>query len=674
MAIASLAVRVSADTKPYTRGMKETTGPAKKLERQMTAIGKRAGIMAGAITLTGAAMTTALTKHGLESVDAQAKLARQLDGTIDGLRGLQLAGSDAGVDVNTLNKDVEKLTSRLGEAMRGTGEAADALDRLGLNAEDLAEMDVDERIATIADRMHELDMSAAEAGDTLRDFGVRNGQVINLMRQGGDAIRNARQEVDTLGLSLSEVDAAKVEAANDAMARIGSVSEGVSNQLAVSLSPALTAVANQIVKQFSDASGSMQSSLNSAVDFGVEAFADVLTAAATTADFINANPIASKFGVLGWVMLGPKGLLMGAVIGATFEMIEEGLAQFGVGITDAEDKARRLLGVQEQIADQEQLIAKRAEIMGDNLAPDDPFIAQALAELNELKNVHADLEAEVNSSTEAQEALNTLLKEGEESGTAFSNAIREVVEALLASRDASFVPTVDTRDISQPETPEIATGDQQEDPEVIAEQNKRDKMLSIYQDYADQRMASGENFRQTDLQKQEEYQASLVSIDNDAMNARLSVARGMFSNLSTLMESEYRKEFEIGKVAAKAQALIDGYQAVQSSYAAGAKVGGPVLGAAFAATAATATALQLRKINNTSFNGGGGSTPTAPPSEDPTANVPQSVTNNNTSNNVTLNVTGSGDPQSIITALEEFFGNDGIAINSDTAQAQVLRG
>ena len=98
-----------------------------------------------------------------------------------------------------------------------------------------------------------------------------------------------------------------------------------------------------------------------------------------------------------------------------------------------------------------------------------------------------------------------------------------------------------------------------------------------------------------------------VAAQERMMNkARLEVATGMLDNLTTLMDSGSKKQFRIGKLAAKATVVIKGIEAVQSAYAAGnATGGGPIVGAAYAATAAIASAQQLSKINAAQFGGGG---------------------------------------------------------------------
>jgi hypothetical protein len=67
--------------------------------------------------------------------------------------------------------------------------------------------------------------------------------------------------------------------------------------------------------------------------------------------------------------------------------------------------------------------------------------------------------------------------------------------------------------------------------------------------------------------------------------------------------------FAIGKAAALAQATIDGYAAIQGAYKSGSVIGGPPLGAAFAAAAAAATAVNIAKIAATGLRRGIDSVP-----------------------------------------------------------------
>lgn len=95
-------------------------------------------------------------------------------------------------------------------------------------------------------------------------------------------------------------------------------------------------------------------------------------------------------------------------------------------------------------------------------------------------------------------------------------------------------------------------------------------------------------------------------IAEDEAKARESVVNGMFGNLVSLMNSGSKKMFNIGKVSALANGLLNLRESVMSAYAAGSEVGGPIVGAAYAATAGLAQAANLAQIKSASFGGGGG--------------------------------------------------------------------
>lgn len=252
--IGALNVTIGANTQGLERGMSRAKSELRDVGRQSRQAAKAIAVVTAAATAAAVAFA-AFTKSGMNAIDAQAKLARQLDSTIGGLRGLQLAAEDAGVSTNVINSAMERFSARLGEAMRGTGQAAEALENLGLSAQALANMDVDERVAVIADRVRELGLSGAQTADVLRQFGIRNREIVNLMRQGGDAIRSARQEVEDYGLAVSAVDASAIEAANDAFSRVSLVVESLKNTLAVELAPFVLELADRFNTAAREADG-----------------------------------------------------------------------------------------------------------------------------------------------------------------------------------------------------------------------------------------------------------------------------------------------------------------------------------------------------------------------------------------------------------------------------------
>jgi hypothetical protein len=246
--IGALRVELGLNSAQFQNGLKSSQSGLQKFAA-------KAKVAAAVAVAAMAGMAAKMTKDGLSFIDSQAKMARSVDGTIDGLRALQQAGGDAGVGADDVGAAMQKLGRRLADAASIGGPAADALDRIGLSAGELLTMDADERLAAIADKAKSLGMSAQETAGLLGELGIKNASMALLVMQGGDAIRAARSEIEAMGLSISAVDAAKVESANDAFSRMGFVTEAVSNRLAIAFAPALQAISVAFVSLMQEGGG-----------------------------------------------------------------------------------------------------------------------------------------------------------------------------------------------------------------------------------------------------------------------------------------------------------------------------------------------------------------------------------------------------------------------------------
>jgi len=586
--------------------LKKTLGDSAKRIAKWSAVASTAAAVGGA----------ALVKSGLENVDAQAKLAKQLNTTSADLAKVKRAFDLAGVSQEQLRSGTRALTNRLSQAAQGTGPAADAFEKLGLSLEFVNSLPLSEKIDAINTALNNNVDENERAAIAAKIYGEE--AALAIAKIDPNTIRRAGKEVEALGAAFTEIDAKKVEDANDALGALGLAAGGVRDRFTIELAPAITAVAESIKEEFIDAGSDMQTAIKSAANASIEAFATLLEGAGTVLSFIDNNKDLSQFGVLGYVIYGKKGALIGAGIGATFQIIKEGLASVGVGITDNEDKARRLAKVQEEIIDLEVNIQNRLARIG-NASPEDrsAFMASAQEAREDLREEQAALTREVNSSSESLDYFNEIMYGGTGAAATLGDGLQNVADKLRDLKTAQ--DEVSGGQSTTETTNAISAPDVAEDPEVIAEQNKRDKMLAIYQDYATQRGASGENFRMTDLERQKAFNDAQEELEEDTNKQKWNMANSAFGNLSSLMESENKKMFEVGKVAALAQAAMDGYAAVASSYRVGADIGGPVVGAAFAATAGVAAAQNFANIQNTSFGSksapsapGGGSNPQVP--------------------------------------------------------------
>uniref|UniRef100_UPI0040481EEF phage tail tape measure C-terminal domain-containing protein n=1 Tax=Yoonia sp. TaxID=2212373 RepID=UPI0040481EEF len=256
MAEKRVSVRLVAEGGRQVRAELEGVGEAGargfgRLSREMdlanarvAAFARRATLAAAAATAALAAAGAAMIRSGLQTVDAQAKLAQSLGTTVASIQTLERAGELAGVSMSGIEQATKDLTRRLSQAAAGTGPAADALDRLGLSASDLIALPLDQRVGAINAAIESFVPAAERAAVAGQLFGEEGS--IAMSRIDTATLRQATQDVLAFGVVVSEQDADQIERTNDAISRLGLIWRGVSNLLAVAAAPALEAVANAL--------------------------------------------------------------------------------------------------------------------------------------------------------------------------------------------------------------------------------------------------------------------------------------------------------------------------------------------------------------------------------------------------------------------------------------------
>jgi hypothetical protein len=598
-AVASLLVQIGADISGLEQGGKQAAKSMQDLGKHARELGNKMAALGAAAVAAGAAMVASLTKAGLDQIDVQAKLARSLGSTIDGLRALQLASGEAGVSGEALAGNMQKFNQRLGEAQRGTGEAKKALDMLGLSAASLAAMDTDARIATVADRIRELGLSTSQTADVLRNFGIRGGEMVDFLRQGGDVIRAARDDVEAFGLSLSAIDAAKVEAANDAMGRIGLVMEGIKNQLAIAFAPVLGELADRFNNLAKENKG-----------FGDQAIAV-------------AEGIAKGFGFVGDVLHGLhvviKGLqLVAEGFGGAFYSVIQGIMEAVVALNDAVAR-----DINKTIGFFNRLGASIEEIplMTDSEWVNDfrqfaegsrARVASVRDELHELamQEMPSDKIARFFDDVRARadEAANAVVQnqsgggDFESTDEGANKREEERAKELEARREALLQQLNQVIEFA-------ATEDE-------FETARHEERLETLRYALDQEMILEEEFQIAKQILEEKHQAKIAEIRKKGMtdlqkftdasySKQVGMISGYLADITAGVARENRAMFELNKAAGIANAVVSAYEGISKTLGA---YPFPI-NVALAAAHAVAAFAQVRAIASQNFNSGGAAAP-----------------------------------------------------------------
>ncbi|MDE4098885.1 hypothetical protein [Phaeobacter gallaeciensis] len=244
--IGALRGVLSMDSAAFESGAKRAQSTMGKTERRMLRMGanmEKAGRrMSLGLTLPLAGAAAVAVKSSLQMVDAQAKMAQSLGTTVKSMQVLDRAADLSGVSIGEVQQATIQLTKRLSQAAGGSGAAAKALKRLHLSASDLQRLPLDERLARIQGALAEYVPQAERAAVASDLFGSRAGLIFT--RIDGATLKLAAEDVGRFGVAISEVDADRLETANDAMSRMGLAGRGLANQLTIALVPAMQTVSD----------------------------------------------------------------------------------------------------------------------------------------------------------------------------------------------------------------------------------------------------------------------------------------------------------------------------------------------------------------------------------------------------------------------------------------------
>lgn len=315
--LAKLVVKLEADNQKLVRQLDSSKRKISRFEKSAAKSADRIGRAmkrAGKVTALGAAAAvtglTLMINAQRKLIDEQAKTAQQLDTTVASIANLTRAGELGGVSIEKIATASRTLNVAIGDAIGGLKAQADAFDKLGLSAREIFELPLDQRIAAINKALRD-NVSAAERAAIAADlFGTRNGAAIQQLDP--ETIAAAARQVRLFGLNLSDVDAAKVEQANDAFSTFGLLIEGIKTQLTVQLAPVLKAMGDNFLRAAEEAGGlgnQVERAVRKVVGFAqvVTNLADligrvfsvtadliILTAANTVAEFRKIGAAAAK--------------------------------------------------------------------------------------------------------------------------------------------------------------------------------------------------------------------------------------------------------------------------------------------------------------------------------------------------------------------------------------------
>jgi len=237
----SIVIKAFDKTKPaFGAVTKALTGVTSAVFSMRTAL-------TGAAGLAGFAY---LIKSSLNATDTLSKTANKIGTTTEALGGLRYAAEITGVATNTMDMALQRFTRRTAEAAKGMGEAKGAIKELGLNAQELNKMPLDQRMIALADAFGKVNSESDQLRLAFKLFDSEGAALVNTLALGSDGLKDLLGEAKLLGLTMSTTAAQGVEKANDSITKLLSLGKGLKDQFSAALAPAIDSAVTMLTKFF----------------------------------------------------------------------------------------------------------------------------------------------------------------------------------------------------------------------------------------------------------------------------------------------------------------------------------------------------------------------------------------------------------------------------------------
>jgi hypothetical protein len=237
MSLPPLKQVITADTTQFNTAIDGAMGALKRFAGP-------AGVIAA---VTGLA---ALTKSAINTADEMTKASQRIGVGVGELSRLKHAAELSGVSFQGLQSSIGILNRNLANVSGGGNAATTALAKMGIESRntDGTLKGTTQIMSEMADLFKDMPDGAEKSALAMAVFGRSGADLVPMLNQGSDAIREMMNEADELGIVIDEQTGRRAEQFNDNLKKLGDVVKGLGTQLAAELLPVLVEVTKVMVE------------------------------------------------------------------------------------------------------------------------------------------------------------------------------------------------------------------------------------------------------------------------------------------------------------------------------------------------------------------------------------------------------------------------------------------
>ncbi|WP_447039631.1 hypothetical protein [Vibrio alginolyticus] len=274
--IAKLTVALYANSAQFTSELQKSQKKAKNWSDSLSKTMSIAEKATAGAAVAAAGSLALIYNQQAELIDQTAKFADRIGISTEALTQFRHASELTGVGSKNLDMSLQRMTRRISEAAQGSGEAAPALKQLGLDAQALGQMTPDQQLYALSDAFTQVESQSERVRLAFKLFDSEGVGMVNMLAGGSDGLRSMADEADRLGITLSRIDAAKVEMANDAMYKVNATTTALKKEITTQLAPIVAALSEEFLnyaQQFGGMNNMVAEGIHSTVN-GIGFLAD----------------------------------------------------------------------------------------------------------------------------------------------------------------------------------------------------------------------------------------------------------------------------------------------------------------------------------------------------------------------------------------------------------------
>jgi len=248
-----IKVKLTAEDTGVAAAIKELGQNLKNLKTQQDATAgssiKMADAFKGLVAAIAVEKFAEFGKATLESATAIARASQITGASAQTLGVFRKTADDLGVSSEAVDKGFVKLSRSILEFQQGSAQATKNFQLLGVSQKDLANLNTDQKIQLITNRLGSMADSTTKAALAQALLGRGGAELIPVLNElAGEGFEKARASAEKMGLLLDNQTANSLLQAKKGLTDLGDVGKGIATQFTAGLAPAITDVSNALVK------------------------------------------------------------------------------------------------------------------------------------------------------------------------------------------------------------------------------------------------------------------------------------------------------------------------------------------------------------------------------------------------------------------------------------------